>query len=556
MCVKKKVSFCLLFLLVNFSFLFQISLSHTDISSQSKYSELSELNFKKIVFHGLETNERFGLPGRVGDVNNDSYDDFVIGQITDGIASLFFGRPTEQWKSNYSRADADVLLKTNTSLCRSPRRYPADWCFTGPEIGGDFNGDSIDDFIIMNSGMTSTDKGGVMVFLGRSSEHWKEGGSGVYANTTFIGENDGDRAGHGAIGVGDVNNDGFDDLIIGAIDNGEGGADAGQTYLILGSSTFEWNGQYSLSLANASFIGEASGDRAGNWVTKAGDVNNDGFDDFLIGAWSGADNYRKVYLIFGRPTEHWQMDTPLSQANVSFLSEQPSYSFLLSWRWLSGAGDVNNDGFDDFIIGDYNNEITYLFLGRPTEEWKTNYYFSESNGSFVGENSFNLSGFAVTGVGDTNLDGKDDFKICAFSRGGHLGKAYLILGRSSTQWTQNMPLDQSDASFIGETSSDWFGFDLAGAGDVDNNGQDDFLIGATGDLFSPFNRGKAYLFLSGINGTTSTTSAPSTTTTTTQISSETTTRSSTADQGATSLSYFGVLVALSLPYLFKKRKNN
>jgi hypothetical protein len=502
----RKYSVLLLVLLLNINFLVQISLSHVDVSSQN--NNASKLNFKRIEFQGLESNERFGCAlSEVGDVNNDGYDDIVIGQITEGLAALFFGRPANQWKSSYSRADADVILKTviDSSFCES-KVYPADWCFTAPAIGGNFNGDSYDDFIVMNSGWgKNSDKGAVMVFLGRSSEQWKEGSSVFNVNTTFIGENNSDRAGHGASGVGDVNNDGFDDLIIGAFHNDEGGNNAGQTYLILGSSSFVWNDQYSLSLANASFIGEASGDESGSWVSKAGDVNKDGFDDFVIGG--GLDTNRKIHLIFGRPTDQWQKDMPLSQANVTFISEDPSGTVGKSWRWTSGAGDVNNDGFDDFLFGDYRNEKTFLILGQPTEEWRPNYSFSESNGSFLGENSFTWSGFCVTGVGDTNNDSNDDFLIGAFEEGNHLGKGYLILGRSSDQWAQNMPLKQSNASFIGETKSDWFGWDISGAGDVDNNGLDDFLIGAPGDLFpesfqSP--RGKAYLFLSTFSSSTST----------------------------------------------------
>ena len=91
-------------------------------------------------------------------------------------------------------------------------------------------------------------------------------------------------------------------------------------------------------------------------------MNKDGFDDFVIGAFEGQsiDYNRKIHLIFGRPTSHWQKDMPLSQANVTFISEEASGGMGLSWRWTSGAGDVNNDGFSDVIFGDPRNEKTYL----------------------------------------------------------------------------------------------------------------------------------------------------------------------------------------------------
>ncbi len=99
---------------------------------------------------------------------------------------------------------------------------------------------------------------------------------------SFIGEATDDCSGIIVSGAGDVNGDGYDDILIGAYQNDEGGTDAGQTYLILGKST-GWNMDIGLSSADASFIGEAAGDILAV-CSGAGDVNGDGYDDILIGS--------------------------------------------------------------------------------------------------------------------------------------------------------------------------------------------------------------------------------------------------------------------------------
>ncbi len=188
-----------------------------------------------------------------------------------------------------------------------------------------------------------------LAFLTGSAYAWTPDTDLSTANASFWGENPGDWTGISVSNAGDVNGDGYDDILIGTHRNGDGGGGAGQTYLILGKST-GWSMDTNLSNADASFWGEDWGDRAGYSVSGAGDVNGDGYDDFLIGAYGDDDGGSlagQTYLILGKSTG-WSMDTNLSTADASFWGEDSDDR--AGWS-VSNAGDVNGDGYDDILIG-------------------------------------------------------------------------------------------------------------------------------------------------------------------------------------------------------------
>jgi hypothetical protein len=108
-------------------------------------------------------------------------------------------------------------------------------------------------------------------------------------DASFIGEHARDLSGQSVMSAGDVNGDGYDDILIGAPDNNDSGSAAGQTYLILGKAS-GWAMDVNLSNADASFIGEHAGDNSGLSVASGGDVNGDGYDDILIGTPGNPDN--------------------------------------------------------------------------------------------------------------------------------------------------------------------------------------------------------------------------------------------------------------------------
>jgi len=169
---------------------------------------------------------------------------------------------------------------------------------------GDVNGDGRADFLIGAWG--DEDGGGeagqTYLILGRAAADWGMDFDLSNADASFWGEDGGDYSGLSVASAGDVNGDGRADFLIGAYRDEDGGGEAGQTYLILGRAAADWGMDFDLSNADASFWGEDGGDYSGWSVASAGDVNGDGCDDFLIGAYAdddGGNTAGQTYLLLG-----------------------------------------------------------------------------------------------------------------------------------------------------------------------------------------------------------------------------------------------------------------
>ena len=161
--------------------------------------------------------------------------------------------------------------------------------------------------------------------------------------------------------AGDVNNDGYDDVIIGAY--GYNSA-TGRAYIYYGGSAMD-------NTPDILLDGEASNNSFGRSVSTAGDVNNDGYDDVII----GAVGYNSAYIYYGGSA----MDnTP----DVTMTGEAEDNYFGSS---VSTAGDVNNDGYDDVIIGEsgYNSWTGRAYIysdpSAPVSVKETNLAVTEFN---------------------------------------------------------------------------------------------------------------------------------------------------------------------------------
>jgi hypothetical protein len=334
-----------------------------------------------------------------------------------------------------------------------------------------------------------------------------------------------------------VNGDGFDDVLIGA-PNAEvnGRIWSGDTYVVFGrASGFD----ASIDLADLDgrngFIlkGIERHTDTGSAVSGAGDVNGDGIDDILIGSpggdGNGWDHTGETYVVFGRASGF--------DASIELADLDGSNGFVLngvdgndaSASAVSGAGDVNGDGINDILIGAryataigedthhtrelYDIGETYVVFGRASG-FDASIDLADLNGSngFVlnGIDEGDQSGFAVSGAGDVNGDGFDDVLIGAprdidanepidGPRGS--GESYLVFGRASG-FDASVDLADLDGSngFIlkGIDVGDFSGWSVSGAGDVNDDGIDDILIGAFGaHANGQYNSGETYVVFGG-----------------------------------------------------------
>jgi hypothetical protein len=373
----------------------------------------------------------------LGDINNDGFDDFAFSNDTSitgqNHSYILYGKGTEFTSANLTSL-SPLTPDNHTSVSGN--------LFFGTTIAGigDFNGDGIEDFMIGQSGnsTTQTASGTISIISGADMNT-------VLADTSMATSvPTGSMLGQSVSGVGDFDNDGYADIVAGAP-----GADT--AYFLAGRSL-----QYTSPIGQSILLTNSGGDGFGGSVSGIGDFNGDGYSDFAVGASFDNTDVGLAYIYTGGNT----MGTPITVSGTAagqFLGQEVAY-----------AGDLNNDGYSDMLVGGDGN-IGRIVFGAGS-----------GTGAAVSLNipdtTYTLTG--AGGVGDFNGDGYDDFALSFGDADGT--HAYVVYGKDS--WSSDITLaDLKNPDFALElTYSRANGGDdleINRIGDINGDGYDDFAMG-------------------------------------------------------------------------------
>jgi hypothetical protein len=458
----------------------------------------------------LESDQRgahfgFSVAG-AGDVNGDGYADVIIGawrydvgETDEGAAFIFHG------------SAAGIVDATPAA---AHTRLESDQA--GAELGeyvagaGDVNADGYDDVIVgaWRYDAGETDEGAAFVFQGSATGITN--GNPATAQTRLLGDQPGAELGVNVSGAGDVNGDGYDDVIVGAWHYDAGEPDEGAAFVFHGSAA--GIADATPATARTRLMSNQAGAQMGISVDGAGDINGDGYSDVIVGAHTfdaGETDEGAAFVFLGSASGI--VDATPATAHARLESNQTE-----AWLGVNvgGAGDVNGDGYADVIVGargydagESGEGAAFVFHGSAAGIANGNPATARTR--IIGDQADAWVGYSVDGAGDVNGDGYADVIIGAgrydtdasfpgwvrhfLGNESDEGAAFLFLG--SAAGIADASPASAYARFESNTVRDYMGSAVSGAGDVNGDGFGDVIVGAYHYDCGEKNEGGAFVFL-------------------------------------------------------------
>lgn len=498
------------------SFSLAASLSAQNFES----SEIGTLAHPGFVITGVDESAYSGLSvSGAGDVNGDSYADLIVSSpganSRTGECHVIFG------KSDIFEVNLSALGTGGFQIIGANSQDTSGFSVSG---AGDVNGDGLDDLIIgapfFSPNSNQTNAGESYVVFGKadllpvSLSNLGTGGfriNGENPNNDPNGQTNNsvdDRLGISVSGAGDVNGDGLADVIVGASRAGEV---RGESYIVFGKTDSTNVNINNLGSGGFRLLGIEIGDLSGRSVSGAGDVNGDGFGDFVIGALGASprnqDNSGESYVVFGRT--NFDLVDLNNLGNGGFRIDG-AVSNDASGEKVSSAGDVNGDGLGDLIIAarsiaPLNNEDvgkSYVVFGKKTGTTVSLANLGTGGFRIIGTNNSYDSELAISGAGDINGDGFADILI-SDSRADKgniedVGAVYIVYGKPTSSDVVLNNLGTSGFRIDGSGEYDFFGDSVSSAGDVNADGITDLIMSDTTGINSHLQEfpGKSFVLFS------------------------------------------------------------